>query len=214
MCSTGLRRIAVLCIATFLATAAGAAPKVKRVQKLADDAGAPFHNILVVTLFPDFGGGKTLEKRIVGLLAERGTKSVASTSMMNTKTPQTPETYLALVDRTGADAVLVTQLVDVESDIEAKDANPQASVKFTSVFRFDLWGREVTEYVEPKLVTQKGEVLLVTQMFSVEKREAVWAIQSKLKFKMDVSEPRPYGAYDDESKSIVKYLVRDGLIAR
>ncbi len=72
----------------------------------------------------------------------------------------------------------------------------------------------MTEYVEPQLVTQKGEVLLVTQMFSVEKQEAVWAIQSKLKFKMDVSEPRPYGAYDDESKSIVKYLARDGLIVR
>lgn len=214
MTSTHLRRIAVLCLGIFLVTAAGAAPKVKRVQKLDKDAGAPFHNILVVTLFAEYGARRTLEKRIVSLLEERGTKSVASTSMMDSNTPMTTSTYIEMIDRIGADAVLVTQLIDANSDIKVKDANPQTTVNVRPTYYFNVWNVQVAEYVEPQFVMAKAEVLIATQMLSVEKEDSVWAIESTLKFKQDVSQPRPYVAYDQESKSIVKHLARDRLIGK
>lgn len=214
MTSTQIRRIAVLCLGLFMATAAVAAPKVKHVKKLADDSGAPFENILVATLFSDFGARKLLEKRIVNLLAERGTKSVASTSMTDTKTPMTTETYIALVDSTGADAVLLTQIIDAESEITAKDANPETTVEIRPTYYFNVWGVNVTEYVEPQFVFQEGTVMIATLMLSVEKEDAVWVIESKLKYKKEVGVPRAYDAFDDESKSIVKHLARDGLIAK
>ena len=214
MTSTHLRRIAVLCLGIFLVTAAGAAPKVKRVQKLDKDSGAPFHNILVATLFSEYGARRTMEKRIVSLLEERGTKSVASTSMMDSNTPMTTSTYVEMIDRIDADAVLVMQLVDVNSDIKAKDANPETTVNVRPTYYFNVWNVNVTEYVEPQFAFKEGTVMIATQMYSVEKKDAVWGIESKLKYKHDISVPRPYDAYDDESKSIVKFLARDGLIAK
>jgi len=214
MASTKLSYIAVLCLGIFMVTAAGAAPRVKRVQKLAPDAGAPFHNIFVVSLFSDFGARKALEKRIVSLLAERGTKSVASTSLMNTKTPMTTETYIAMIGSTGADGLLVSQFIDIDGQITVKDANPETTVEVRPTYYFNVWNVNVTEYVEPQFAFKEGTVMIATQMYSVEKKDAVWGIESKLKYKHDISVPRPYDAYDDESKSIVKFLARDGLIAK
>lgn len=211
MTSTHFRRIAALCCGVFMATSC-AGPQVKRVQELTDDAGAPFNNILVVTLFSEYGARKALEKRIVSLLAERGTKSVASTSMMDTKTPMKREVYIEMVDRIGADAVLVTQLIDIDSHIEAKDANPETTVEVRPTYYFNVWNVNVTEYVEPQFLVQEGTVNLATQMLSVEKRDAVWAIESKLDYKKEAGVPRAYVAYDEESEAIVKYLARDGLI--
>lgn len=209
-----LRCIAILFLGVFTATTAGAAPQVKRVQKLSKDSGAPFQNILVISLFSEYGARKALEKRIVSLLAERGTKSVASTSMMDTKTPMTRSTYIAMVDRTGADALLVSQFIDGESKIEVKDANPETTVNVRPTYYFNVWSVNVTEYVEPQFVLEKGTVMIATQMYSVAKEDAVWAIESKVKYKVEFGVPRPYDAYDEEAESIVKHLARDKLVAR
>jgi hypothetical protein len=45
--------------------------------------------ILVITLFSSFDSRRYLEDEVVRHLAELGTDAVASTSMMNTKTPVT-----------------------------------------------------------------------------------------------------------------------------
>lgn len=215
MTATKFRCIAVLCLGILLATAAGAArPKVKRVQELADDAGAPFNNVLVVSLFSDFDARKLLEKRVVALLEERGTKAVASTSKMDTRTPTTKETYIAMVDSTGADSVLVTQFINAETNLNVKDANPQTTVEIRPTWYFNVWDVNVTEYVEPQFVFQEGTVMLATLMLSVEKRDIVWAIESTLKYKHEASVPRPYDAYDAEAESVVKHLAKDGLIAK
>ncbi|MFW2405404.1 MAG: hypothetical protein ACN4GT_11610, partial [Gammaproteobacteria bacterium] len=190
------------------------AQQVKRVQKLDNDSGAPFHNILVVSLFSDFGARRTLEKRIVSLLAERGTEAVASTSMMDTKTPLTKSTFIDMIDNIGADSLLVSQIIDAESDIAAKDASPETTVNVRPTYYFNVWDVQVTEYVEPQFVVMKAEVLIATQMLSVAKEDTVWGIEAKIKYKQEISEPRPYGAFDDAAESIVKHLARDKLIAR
>ncbi|MGI9342345.1 MAG: hypothetical protein ACR2QV_05815 [Gammaproteobacteria bacterium] len=211
MFSHYLRRIAALCCGVLLMTAC-AGPQVTRVQALPADSGAPFENILVVTLFADFGARKTLEKRIVSLLAERGTKAVASTSMMDTKTPMTREVYIAMLDKIGADSMLVTQLVSVDTELKAVDANPQTTVEVRPTYYFNVWNVNVTEYVEPQFLYDTGTASLATQMLSVAKRDAVWGIESTIEIKREVGVPRDYGAHDVESGLIVNYLVRDGLI--
>lgn len=213
MSATHLRRIAGLCLVVLMASAC-AGPQVKRVQELTDDAGAPYNNLLVVALFSEYGARKALEKRIVSLLAERGTKSVASTSMMDTKTPMTTEVYIAMVDRIGADAVLVTQLIDIDSRLKAEDASPETTVEVRPTYYFNVWNVNVTEYVEPQFVFEEGTVNLATQMLAVKTEGPVWAIESKLDYKKEIGVPRAYMAYDEESEAIVKYLARDGLIAR
>lgn len=212
MNSNYFRRLAVLCCGVLLTTACSG-PQVKRVQELADDSGAPFENILVVTLFAEYGARKTLEKRIVSLLAERGTKSVASTSMMDTRTPMTREVYIAMIDKIGADAVLVTQLVSVDSEMKAVDASPETTVEVRPTYYFNVWNVNVTEYVEPQFLYDAGTANIATRMLSVAKEDAVWAIESTIEFAREVGVPRDFVAHDVESELIVKNLARDGLIA-
>ena len=169
-------------------------------QELADDSGAPFENILVVTLFAEYGARKTLEKRIVSLLAERGTKSVASTSMMDTRTPMTREVYIAMVDKIGADAVLVTQLVSVDSEMKAVDASPETTVEVRPTYYFNVWNVNVTEYVEPQFLYDAGTANIATRMLSVAKEDAVWAIESTIEFAREVGVPRDFVAHDVESE--------------
>ena len=119
-----------------------------------------------------------------------------------------------MVDNTGADSVLVTQFIAGESSLKAKDANPETSVNVRPTYYFNVWSVEVTEYVEPQFVFEEGKVMLATQMLSVAKRDAVWTIESTLKYKKEVGVPRPYDAYDAEAESVVKHLARDGLIGK
>jgi hypothetical protein len=212
MISDYFRRLAVICCCVLLTAACGG-PQVTRVQELADDSGAPFENILVVTLFAEYGARKTLEKRIVSLLAERGTKSVASTSMMDTKTPMTTEVYIAMVDKIGADAVLVTQLVSLDSEMKAVDASPETTVEVRPTYYFNVWNVNVTEYVEPQFLYDAGTANIATRMLSVAREDAVWAIESTIEFAREVGVPRDFVAHDVESELIVKNLARDGLIA-
>ena len=204
----------VLASLAMVLSACSSMPSVKKIQKLPDTADAPYDNILVVALLSSYTARKGLEKQVVSQLAERGTKSVASTSMMEPTTPMTKENYVAMIDEIGADAMLVSQLVDLQTGVTIQDANPEATYNIRPTYYFNVWDVNLTEYIEPPFVGIEGTYLLATQVYSVSTRDAVWAIESTADFKQDISVPRPYVIYLDEARSIVKHLSRDGEIAK
>ena len=97
----------------FLAACAGA-PQVTTTVQLAEAADAPYENVLVVFLAESFDSRRYLETEIVNKLAEKGTKSVRSTSMMDSRTPVNRKTFVDMVEKVGADALLVTQIADLQ----------------------------------------------------------------------------------------------------
>ncbi|MDH3719343.1 MAG: hypothetical protein OES79_14585, partial [Planctomycetota bacterium] len=109
-----IKKLLIIAIAvSFSGCAAGT--KVTTVQELAESADAPYENVLVVSLFKSFDARRYLEKEIVGQLSELGVKAVASTSMMNTKTPVSRRTFADMAEELDSDAVLVTQLVSLNT---------------------------------------------------------------------------------------------------
>ena len=203
--------VMIASMAIFL-SACSTMPRVKKIQKLPDTADAPYENILVIALLSNYTSRKGLEKQVVSQLAERGINSVASTSMMKTTTPMTREIYVAMVDEIGADALLVSQLVNLESDVTKKDASPEATYNIRPTYYFNVWEVDLTEYVEPQFVGLEGTYVLGTQVYSVSTRDVVWAIESTADFEQDITQPRPYLVYLDEASSIVHHLSRDGVI--
>jgi len=190
-----------------------AAPQVTRVQALSASADAPYKNILVVSLFESFDMRRYLEKEIVKQLSERGIKGVASTSLMDTKTPVTRQTFLDMVGSMGSDAVLVTQMVSLESKGKMKDMNPQATHIFRPTYYYNVWSYELTEYVEPKRLELEHSLILATQLYSVLNKEAVWAIEANTRIVQDFDQQGGYSVIVDEAKAIASHLARDGLIA-
>ena len=134
--------------------------------------------------------------------------------MMDTRTPVTRKTFLAMVDSLGSDAVLVTQLVSFESRAKMKDMNPEATYNFRPTYYYNVWSVELEEYVAPQTLNLKNSLVLATQLLSVSNKESVWGIEVESRFARDFDQGPDYSIIVDEAKAVTGRLSRDGLIAR
>ncbi len=187
-------------------------PQVTKTLDMTESADAPFEKILVIALLSSFDSRRYLEDETVKQLSEIGTDAVASTSMMNTKTPVNRQTFLAMVDKIGADAVLVTQLTSLQSKGTVADMNPETTINFRPTYYYNVWSVEQTEYVEPQAVDFEHSLVLATQLYSVVKQESVWAIESRTKIKVNFDEVAGFSVIVNEAKAITSHLSKDGLI--
>jgi hypothetical protein len=204
------KKLAIVAAAFVLSACAG--PQVTRVQALSDTADAPYQSVLVVSLFELFDTRRWLEDALVKELAAQGISAVASTSLMNTKTPVTRQTFQAMVDEQGSDSVLITQLISLESEAKASASRPESTYIVRPTYYYNVWSVELTEYVEPPFLTMKHEFRLATQVYSVSAEEAVWGIESKSKIATQRETQGDTSFIKDEAKAIVRHLSRDGLI--
>jgi len=200
-------------IAATLILSACAGPKVTRVQPVSATADVPYENVLVISIFDSFDGRRYLEDEIVKELMQRGVSAVASTSLMNTKTPMERETFLAMVEAQQSDAVLVTQLTGFTSSTKVIDASPEATHIIRPTYYYNMWNVELTEFVGPQDLQSKHSIVLSTQVYSVSSKSPVWAIESSTKLTRDHQNRGDVSFIADEAKAIVNHLSRDGLIA-
>ncbi len=205
-------RVLIIGTALFLA-ACSAGPQVTRVQDLSETADAPYNNVLVISLFKSFDARRYLERDIVRQLEERGVRAVASTSLMDTKTPVSRQTFLSMVDSLDSDAVLVTQLVNLESAAKMKDMNPQSTHNIRPTYYYNVWSVELTEYVEPQGLELTHDIVLATQLYSVRDLKPVWAIESKTKVVQAFDQRGDLSFIAAEAKAIADHLSRDGLLS-
>ena len=214
MTSRKSRQFAILlALSTTLFAACGAGPtKVTTTHTLADAADAPYENVLVIFLAESFDSRRYLETEIVKSLAENGTKSVRSTSMMDSRTPVTRQTFEDMVDEINADAVLVTAIADLQSSGKVVNMNPEATYNFRPTYYYNVWSVDLQEYREPVAVDFKHKLSLATQMYSVQSEDVVWAIESNSDIIQDFDDGRDYSIFVKEAKAIVNSLAKGGLI--
>lgn len=198
--------------ALFLSACAG--PQVTRTQPLEESADAPYGNVFVVSLFQSFDMRRFLEKEIVKELEARGINAVASTSMIDVKTPLNRESVLEAVGKSGSDAVLVTQLLDGTSSFKARDRRPESTYNVRPTYYYNVWNVELTEYSEPKGLEAVHELTMATQVFSVSTKEPVWTIETRSKLKRNIDRQFSGTSVADEAGAIANAMARDGLLAR
>ena len=189
-------------------------PQITTVEELSESADAPYQNVLVIALLSSFDSRRYLETEIVNQLSELGTKAVASTSMMDSRTPMVRQTFVAMVDEINADAVLATHLVSLQATGEMKDMRPETTYNIRPTYYYNVWSVEYTEYVEPQALELTNTLVLSTQLYSVSARDAVWAIELKSKIVQKFDNMRDYSIYVDEAKAIATQMSKDGLIVR
>ena len=207
---TVTKKFILACLALALSACAGT--QVTKVQKLSSSADAPYSNILVIALFESYDARVYLEKEIVSQLSEKGVTAVASTSRMTPKVPATRETFLAMVDELGSDAVLVTRLVNHDADVKIKDMRPESTYNVRSTYYYNVWDVQLKEYVQPQYMQFKHSIVLATQLYSTSTREPVWAIESKSKIVDTFDRPGGMTVIRDEAKAISSHLSRDGAL--
>jgi hypothetical protein len=190
-----------------------AGPQVTRVDDVKPSDDGPYKNVLVVALFESFDMRRYLETELVSQLSAQGIEAVASTSMMNSKTPVVRDTFVDMVEQTGADSVLLTQPIDLESRGKKVAASPEATYIFRPTYYYNVFSVELTEYVEPPDIRLEHDVTLLVELIAVESREPVWAIQTRSEIVWEGELDRDYSAYVDGAKAITREMARDGVIA-
>ena len=198
----------------FLAilAACSSTPQVSRVETQDKPTGAPYDRVLVIALFESFDSRRYLEKEVVNILSARGVNAVASTSLMDTRTPATRETFLAMVEELDSEAVLVTQLASLETTAKMKDMNPEVTYNVRPTWYFNVWSVDQTEYVEPKGLQLKGKLVIASQLYSAKTREPVWAIEAKSKLKVNYDQFRDYSIFVKEAEAVTRRLISDGMV--
>ena len=189
-------------------------PQVSTTRPLVATADVPYSKLLVITLYSSFDSRRFLEDAIVERLRERGTDATASTSLMDTRTPVTRETFRAMVQDIGADAVLLTQLGGLQTTGTVVDMSPEGTRNFRPTWYFNVFSVETTEYVEPQAVNFQHDLVLLSDVYSVSRQEQVWGIQSASQIEMRFDRLRDLSLVYAEADAIVRELSRDGLIAR
>lgn len=208
-----INAVCIVSMATVLGACASST-QVTTTQKLAEAADAPYENVLVIFLAESFDSRRYLETELVKKLGENGTHAVRSTSMMDTKTPLGRETFLAMVEKIGADAVLVTQIADLQSSGKTVNMNPQATYNFRPTYYYNVWSVDLQEYKEPQAMDFEHKLSLATQLYSVQSQDVVWAIESNSDIRQKFDDGRDYSIYVKEADAITKKLLGDGLIAK
>lgn len=195
-------------------SACATGPTITTVQELSDSADVPYGNVLVVSLFSSFDMRRYFEKELVREMSDLGIKAVASTSLMDSRTPVVRQTFVDMVKALGSDAVLVTQMVSFESAGKMKDMNPESTHNIRETQYYNVWSVELAEYTEPQGLELKHSIVLATQMFSARTQEPVWAIESTSRIIQDFDKWGDFSAIEHETKAIGKRLLRDGLISK
>lgn len=208
------RIVAAIVAGTWLTllAACSSKPQVSTVVAQDQPTDAPYENVLVIALFQSFDNRRYLEKEIVKILSARGVNAVASTSQMDTRTPATRSTFLAMVDELQSDAVLVTQLASLETTAKIKDMRPEVTYNVRPTWYYNVWSVDQTEYVAPQGLQLRHKLVLATQLYSAKTREPVWAIEAKSNLKVNYDEYNDYSIFVDEAKAITGRLVRDRIV--
>ena len=195
-------------------TACSAGPQITRVHSIPESADTPYNKILVVALFSSFDSRRYLEDEMVKHMAELGVVGVASTSMMNTKTPVTRGTFVAMIDKIDADALMVTHLEHLETSGKVKGMRPEATYNLRPTYYYNVFSVDLQEYREPPAVDMTHYLSLMTELYSVKSEGIVWAIEANSKITQKFDVVRDYSIFVEEAKAIVDFMAGDGLIAQ
>ena len=138
MTSGRLKTYGLIGVVVLLGACAGGM-RISTIQKVPASADTPYEKVLVIALFGSFDPRRYLEKEIVLQLAELGTKAVASTTMMDSTTPVIRQTFVAMVEKIDADAVLVIQLTNLKTVGTEKTRRPETTYNVWPTYYYNVW---------------------------------------------------------------------------
>jgi hypothetical protein len=180
-------------LALLLARAAAADEVVKTYQDPAFDAA--LSKILVVGVHEDFGTRSQFENTVARALRAAGTAGEASLYNLSSAAELTADNLVAAARKARADAVMVTRVVDVQTE------HADATTTFTEYFQ------AYSKQADPLPVTTAYTVKVRTDLYAVATQKRVWAVESTAFEKQNL-----FGVIDGIAKALTAQLREDGLI--
>jgi hypothetical protein len=166
---------------------AGCAPELAMQSAWQPDgrAAAPFSNVLVVGVSQSFDRRRFFEQAAAEALAAPGVQVTASTSRMKASDPLDRDTVAGLVKAIGADAVVVTRIVDQAAELKAqperevlKQPNPANTVTAYDPAAYILYRYDYSTTEEAPVPVVARQAIVTTEVFAVADGRLVYRIDS------------------------------------
>jgi hypothetical protein len=174
-----------------------------------DLAKVSYSNFLVIGVAGDYTNRAYFERSVVSGIRAKGSSASAFHVVAGGNKPVTRETVKDAIDAGGFDAVLVTRVLDTDSDLDVK--GPVTGTKVTrkdgammNLFRYDY-----EDLDEPMSLEVKTKVNIATELYSAASEQKVWSIDSVSSATENIGQ-----LIEDAAENVVKRLDRDDLISR
>lgn len=170
---------------------------------------ASFSNFLVIGVAGDYNSRAQFERETVSNLRNKGASASAYYSIVGGNKPITAEDVRAAVQSGNFDSVLVTRVIDRQTDLkvnkdrESTDATPIGG-GLVNLFRYDY-----TDYKNPGSIDLKTNVTLASELYSAATEEVVWTMEHSSKGETNLGL-----LIDETAATVVNQLNRDNLISR
>jgi hypothetical protein len=164
--------------------------------------------ILVVGAHEDRGVRGQFENSVVRALRASGADGESSLAVMGSSEQLSADTLLAAARRAGADAVLVTRVLDVQARNEVRgggtavDPVRRDDTPFVDFFRYDY-----VEYQDPLSMTTTHTVVVGNDLYTVANQAKVWSAESKA-----VDKENLFAVIDSITSAVTGQLRSDRLI--
>jgi len=167
----------------------------------------PYDKILVVGISDDSNQRRRFENLMLSRLQKSGTTAWASHQAMQPGTALNRETVAALVEQTGATAVIVTRLADQKISADKVDARTGHKTRRKSANPVNFFRYDYDEYEEPAYLVVKNTVSLTTDLYETKEGRLLYSIETTTYDKESGLE-----IIDEATSAIVGRLRRDGLV--
>lgn len=159
---------------------AACAPQTEVVKLYDDTAGANqrFERLLVVALTADPVSRVQLEDMISMQLLDAGVTAFPAHNNTGSKTVLKRTEVDLAAKETGADAILVTHIVSVDTDAEKQEGRVDVRAECRGGDPADYFLYDYSELKEPDTVRVAHTVVAVTNLYTVGERKRLWTIQS------------------------------------
>ena len=168
-----------------------------------------FSNFLVIGVAGSWDSRAQFERVVVSGLREEGAKAQAYNRVVEGGQRPSREAVAAAIEEHGFDAVVVTQVVDSDADVELRSGVTGAKVSRKDSGLMKLFRYDYEELGDPLNLTVDIQVSFQTEVYSAATEELAWSAETKAAQADNIAI-----LIDETAKSVVRQLKRARLIAR
>ena len=174
-----------------------------------DLAKLAYSNFLVIGVAGDYNNRAYFERSVVSGIRAKGSSARAFHVVTPGNKPLTREAVKDAIESGGFDAVLVSRVLDTESDLGVKSAVTGTKVTRKDGGVLDLFRYDYEELDEPMSLELKTKVNIATELYSAASEQKVWSIDSVSSATENIGK-----LIEDAAENVVKRLHRDDLISQ
>lgn len=204
------RTLAIAVSASIVAIAVIACAPQTEVIKLHDESSSitgGFQKFLVVAIAGDTDSRREFEDLITGQIHEAGGTAVPAYPNTGAKTELLQDEIDAAASATGADAILITHIVSVDTTAEMQEGRVDVIAECRGGDPEDYFLYDYEMLKEPDSVRIAHTVVAVTNLYATETGKRLWTIQSTCFEKATMHE-----VLSEEADAIARQLTIDRLI--